>query len=242
MDIKPFPLTTISAKNLGSLAMPDRCNRCAWLKVRLGFKTPWSSFPGIFGSIDSYSKQVTEVHMRERTVPPTWLQPFGDIRGQLPCPHWSKFSATDPATGIAVRGTPDERFLMADGTVAILDYKTSRFARDKVDTLMPMYRVQLAAYRWITLELEQRETSVTGLVYYSPPSKGDGTGFSMDSILADGFSMRFTANILPVQTDLQEVSTLIRYAKNLADTTVPPEGRLGCPDCAQVNQIIELVG
>ena len=49
----------ISAKNLGQLVLDDFCPRCFWLKLKLGFKLPFQIFPGIFSTIDSYSKKIT---------------------------------------------------------------------------------------------------------------------------------------------------------------------------------------
>ena len=46
----------ISAKNLGSLALPDCCKKCFYIKLKLKNKLHWQIFPGIFSSIDSYSK------------------------------------------------------------------------------------------------------------------------------------------------------------------------------------------
>ncbi len=46
----------ISAKNLGYTALADFCPRCYWLRIRLSHKLPYSTFPGIFSSIDAYTK------------------------------------------------------------------------------------------------------------------------------------------------------------------------------------------
>ena len=46
-----------SAKNLGELALPDSCPRCFWLKLRAR-QLPFQIFPGIFSSIDAYTKRV----------------------------------------------------------------------------------------------------------------------------------------------------------------------------------------
>ena len=47
----------ISAKNLGGLAKPDFYPRCFWLKSRAR-QLPFQIFPGIFSSIDAYTKRV----------------------------------------------------------------------------------------------------------------------------------------------------------------------------------------
>lgn len=231
-----FELKTISVKNLASLAMPDACERCFWIKVRTGFKTPWSIFPGVFGDLDSYSKRVTEVWLKTHPgVLPPWLAALGlgDGIEQLPCPHWSKFSAQH-SSGVTVRGTPDERLLLRDGTVVILDYKTSRFNTGKVDTLLPLYATQLTGYAWLTKKLENRETSSTFLMYYSPP---DSTYAITDRDIEEtGFRMTFTGNTVPVKVDIDAFENLIRRAKGIAAMPEPPNS-CGCKDCLLLDDI-----
>ncbi|MEK7873958.1 MAG: hypothetical protein AAB502_08910, partial [Chloroflexota bacterium] len=52
----------ISAKNLGGFAGPDACERCLW--IGLHGKLPYQIFPGIFRSIDSYTKKVVHGFFR----------------------------------------------------------------------------------------------------------------------------------------------------------------------------------
>ena len=48
----------ISAKNLGAFALPGFCPRCFWLQLRVENRLPFQIFPGIFSSIDAYTKRV----------------------------------------------------------------------------------------------------------------------------------------------------------------------------------------
>ena len=59
---------TISATELGSYAGFRFCARCAWIRMHVK-ALPWQSFPGIFSSIDRYTKQVVVGHL-EREGPP----------------------------------------------------------------------------------------------------------------------------------------------------------------------------
>ena len=235
-----FGLTTISVKNLASLAMPGTCERCFWIKVRTCFKTPWSIFPGVFGDLDSYSKKVTEAWMKKHpgTLPP-WLTALslGDGIEQLPCPHWSKFSFTH-SSGITVRGTPDERLLLKDGTVVILDYKTAKFSPGKMDTLLPLYETQLTGYAWLTKKMENRETSSARLMYYSPP---DNTYAITDRDIEEiGFRMTFTGNSVPVGIDMDAFESLILRAQDIAAMPEPPNS-CGCKDCDLLRQIQDML-
>jgi hypothetical protein len=233
---QPFLLEHISAKNLGSLAMPDLCPRCFWTKARMGFKTPFGSFPSIFSHIDTYSKDITKAHLAaHQNIAPSWLMKFGSLQTQVPCPHWSKFAFRDPVSLILLRGSPDEMFRLADGTLGIFDYKTARFSEHQ-DELLPVYKVQLSVYRWLALKLGMGETSAAGLVYYEP----DTHGAAPDKITEGGFLMGFTAHILPIQTDLAQVESLLLEAKKLANATECPQSRKGCKDCEMVDHMLAL--
>ena len=53
-----MPELRISAKNLGVLALPGFCLRCFWLRIKARNCLPFQIFPGIFSSIDAYTKRV----------------------------------------------------------------------------------------------------------------------------------------------------------------------------------------
>lgn len=240
---QPFLLDHLSAKQLGELAMPDFCPKCYWMKARMKFQGPWSSFPSIFSHIDSYSKAITQAHMAAfNGAPPPWLMKFGKLSEQIVSPHWSKFSFQDPATGVVLRGSPDEMFRLEDNTIAILDYKTARFTEHQ-DNLLPIYKVQLGVYRWLALKNTAAfpaglgQTSVTGLLYYEPATHGA----TADMLRLDGFVMPFTANILPIQTDLAQVESLLVEAKRLVQLPEPPTGRAGCKNCQIIDHMKQLV-
>ncbi|MHA1973162.1 MAG: hypothetical protein ACTSW1_09225, partial [Candidatus Hodarchaeales archaeon] len=80
----------ISAKNLGQLALPNYCPRCFYIKLKLNNKLPWQIFPGIFSSIDSYSKKITWTYFEKYKKLPPWFS--GEFVKPIPVPHWSKFS------------------------------------------------------------------------------------------------------------------------------------------------------
>ena len=57
----------ISAKNLGVLSLPNFCPRCFWLKTHAK-QLPFQIFPGIFSSINAYTKRVVHVWRASRRV------------------------------------------------------------------------------------------------------------------------------------------------------------------------------
>jgi hypothetical protein len=138
----------ISAKNLGALAMEDFCPRCFWLKLKLENKLPFQIFPGIFSSIDSYTKNIVNGWFDNHGCCPSWLTELGDIKSYINPPHYSKFQFFDKTTNILLTGGPDAIFLKTDNSYIIADYKTARFTPTQ-DSLLPMYEIQLNSYALI---------------------------------------------------------------------------------------------
>ena len=226
----------ISAKNLGQLALPDFCPRCFWLKLKLQFKLPWQIFPGIFSTIDSFSKKVTWQYFDKFKRVPPWFDSFGQFTGLFPVPHWSQFFVDDSETGIRLTGVPDDIFAMADGRYFIWDYKTAKFTENQ-DALLPLYRVQLNGYALIFEKLGMGEVGGLGLCYYEP--QGDAPLGGLDAVLQeDGFTMPFTAHLKEVELEPEGiVRPLLADVRRYADMEDGPEGRDGCPDCAIFGQI-----
>ncbi|MBN1644072.1 MAG: hypothetical protein JW856_04575 [Dehalococcoidales bacterium] len=125
--------------------MPDFCPRCFWLKLRMDNKLPFQAFPGIFSSIDSYTKNIVCGWFDNYGSCPPWLKELGDIKGYITPPHHSKFQIVDEDSNVLLTGGPDAVFVKSDGSYIIADYKTARFTPAQ-DKLLPMYQVQLNSY------------------------------------------------------------------------------------------------
>ena len=120
----------ISAKALGDVAMPGFCPRCFWLKLRLK-QMPFQIFPGIFSSIDSYSKRIIHSWFDRYHQPPAWLSGLGALAGYVDPPHYSKFKIVNDEYNILLTGSPDGVFVREDGSHIIVDYKTSRHTKNQ---------------------------------------------------------------------------------------------------------------
>jgi len=128
----------ISAKSLGELALPDFCPRCFWIKLHTG-KLPFQIFPGIFSSIDSYTKKIVHCHFDNGKCFPHWLDDLGQLVAYKEPPHYSKFRMVDKDSNVALWGTPDAIFVKSDGSHVIVDYKTAKYTGAQ-DDLTPFYR------------------------------------------------------------------------------------------------------
>ena len=233
-------IVRISAKTLGVLALKDFCPRCFWLKLKMGFELPYQIFPGIFSSIDSYSKAVTWHYFNTYKRLPYWFEPLGEFTGLCPVPHHSEFNVVDKETGIRLTGVPDEIFIMANGKYFIIDYKTAKFT-DTQDELLPMYVVQLNSYAYIFEKLGIGRVAGLALCYYEPQS--DAPVENLAAVLSqDGFDMHFKAYLKKVELNPRKVvEPLFKVVKKYADMEKAPEGAGGCRDCQLVDSLIEWV-
>ena len=234
----------ISAKNLGSLAMPNCCKRCFWIKLKLHQKLPWQIFPGIFSSIDSYSKSITSTYFDKYKKLPPWFSPYGDFIKPVSVPHHNRFFIIDEKTNIRLTGVPDDIFLNADNSYSIIDYKTARYSKHQRDDLFPLYETQLNAYAYIGNRNGFSPVSSLLLCYYSPetfllaenPEKLD------EVLLEDGFYMPFMAHIKKVELKEEEiVEPLLEEVREIGEMKKAPESREGCEDCRRVEVVVGML-
>ncbi len=230
---------TISAKNLGALALRKFCPRCFWLKMRCDNKLPFQIFPGIFSSIDSYTKKVTNLHHQKLSVVPKWLADFGDLDKPVKTPHYTKFFVIDENTNVKLWGAPDEIIQKKDHSFVILDYKTARYTGTQ-DELLPMYEVQLNSYAFIGTRGDFKPVSALGLVYYEPLT--DLTLDQVENVMVDrGFNMEFKSNVHPITLDPEKIiPPLLRQVRAIFDSTKAPSRLNKCEDCAKLDRLVEL--
>jgi len=219
----------ISAKNLGSVAMPDFCPRCFWIKNNLK-KLPWQIFPGIFSSIDSYTKKMVHFVFDETGKPPVWLPEIKDSVKYLKVPWHTNFFRTDKKTGITVSGIMDDLFECKDGSRIIPDYKTAKFTKT-ADKLFPMYEAQLNFYAWIESGFGHIVRPDLPLIYCEPVTEP-----SPSLVNTNGFSMPFSVKTLLVKNNDQLVYDILSQAADIVFGPIP-EGREDCKDCAALENI-----
>jgi hypothetical protein len=229
----------ISAKDLGGLALPGFCPRCFWI-TRHVKRLPFQIFPGIFSSIDSYSKKITAGYYESHRELVHWFAEQGLAGRPVKVPHHSKFNILDEDTGVLLTGMPDEILRLTDGSFAILDYKTARFTGHQ-DSLMPMYTVQLNAYAFIGQRLEYHPVSRLMLIYYEPVT--DVTAREVDLLVHDhGFQMSFSGKPLDILLDAGSIPALLRKAREIIELPAAPAGTADCADCRAVDEIVAKLG
>ena len=230
----------ISAKNLGILALPDCCERCFWMRARLGWKSPWSIMPGIFSSIDGFSRRAILASYETNGHFPPWIAGrWAEVR-PLKSPHHSTFRLRDPETGVVLTGIPDLMLGLPNDRLAILDLKTARYSKHQ-DALLPMYQTQLNGYALIAEGLGMGTVEALGLIYGEPPPNNDNKG--LEALVSDqGFSMPFKTTAEPIALDRALIPPLLRRAKTLLEMENPPDGREGCNECRLVGEMARISG
>ena len=221
----------ISAKNLGYTALADFCPRCYWIKLRMGFSMPYFSFPGIFSSIDSYTKKCFHHIIDSKQIPP-WMSQAGEIVGYLPVPHHSKSAYFDEKSGITLTGVPDDIWVTADGSKVIPDAKTAMKTNTQ-DKLLPMYEIQMIVY---SILIDKAASLV--LVYMKPQTGGND---ALNGIVDCGFAMQFSGVVVPIENDKSKVRKALTLTREFFNLSSPPDGALGCKDCKLLGTVIELL-
>ncbi len=232
-------LFRISAKNLGSLALDDACDRCEWLKLKC--ELPYQSFPGVFSSIDSYTKKFVDNHFTKSGALPAWLSEIGKVKSCLPSLHHSKFNTAIPEYGILLTGAVDALFKFADGSLCIADYKTAKFTKNQ-DSLLPEYKVQLNGYAFIAEKIGLGSISKLALIYFQPETEQEHAADPSNS-RSRGFALGFSPHILPIEISPDKwLHPYLKKARTLFDLSSPPASRKDCEECSLLERLISLTG
>lgn len=203
-------------------------------------KLPFQIFPGIFSSIDSYTKKVTSAHFVRYHQLPSWLLKLGDLGVPVKVPHYSKFGVVDERSDILLRGTPDDIFESDDNSYFIVDYKTAKFTEAQ-DSLLPIYEVQLNAYAYIGNRQGFHPVSGIALVYMEPQT--NVTPEELEPFLREsGFLMGFAGHVLPLKLDSEErIPPLLEKVRKIYDLESPPPGKEECKDCKCLEELMVVV-
>lgn len=226
----------ISAKNLAQLNMPALCPRCTW--IRLHARLPYQIFPGIFSSIDAYTKRVIHGFFDRQDEPPGWLAALGELSGYVRPPHHSKFNRVDEINNILLTGSPDGVFVRPDGSHLIVDYKTSRYTKYQ-DRLYPLYEAQLNAYAFIGEERGMAPVSGLALLY-TEPLTDETASAARENQRQGGFAMGFAAKVVEVPLKPDMVPRLLAQARAIYDEPAPPDGLSDCDDCQLLDNLLTM--
>lgn len=237
----------ISAKNLGELRSPNFCQRCFWVKTHQK-QLPYRMFPGIFSSIDSYTKSIVEGYVSREGRLPDWLKDIGEVtkafRNAKEAMKSKKVSADTKFNtaykDILLTGVPDAIYQRPNGKIVIVDYKTARYTAGQ-DELLPIYEVQLNGYAYIAEKVGIKPVEGLYLIYFEPPERESHELIAKRYTTTEGFEMPFKPIVHEIKKDINGIETLMDEAYGIYSLSNPPKGLNGCKDCENADKLSSLL-
>lgn len=251
---------TISPRTLAEVALDSACPRCAWIKLHSDDLPFQMGLPGIFSSIDSFTKNAVRNHFDLYGRLPNWFPEVGEVAALVESKdlHYGRFFREDLEIGTRLRGTPDDILRMADGGTHIVDYKTARYTETQ-DALLPVYEVQLNGYAYIAEATGYGPVAHLSLIYFEPQTdlaSGASAGLMLEDaprpklVPSPGSTRRDRAGAwlefrarrkeIPLQGS-QGIRALLARARALFDRADPPDGKAGCENCRRLDELWKLL-
>jgi hypothetical protein len=228
----------VSPSKIGALAVPDACERCFWLLMRLKFRSPYNwPMPGVMFALDFHQKQLVRVTLGQKKTLPEFFGPFQDATELLEIESVSGFHK---GTGLTLFGKPDLVMMNAKGELSIIDNKTSK-KQPPEHPLTAKYVVQTNFYGYV---LEQSDpdmkVSKVGILNYefAPLSDKDILKNTED----DQCWTRFNPVVTEVDYDPEKIVVpVLGHVRDLMDQTSIPSGKDGCRDCKLLGSFHDLI-
>ncbi len=222
----------LSAKGLGD-ALPGACPRCLWVSLR--FDLTYQRFPGVFGTIDRFTKNVVHRALDDTGRLPPWFPEIGRVASYERDLSYKRFRVWHEDLGVDLAGSPDDVFRMDDGSLHIVDYKTARLTPGQSEYL-PIYEVQLNAYAYLAERIGLSPVRGLSLIYMEPNSERDAGSDA-------GPAMPFEAKRVPVELKPDAlIPPLLAAARSTYDLAQPPSPMEGCKDCVLLDQLLHGLG
>lgn len=197
----------------------DKCPRCYWLKLR-GIVSSGDVLPGVFRDIDRAQKAgITIEVIRDLGIPAVEFIAKEKVVSK-PAEHGGSL--------LAISGFTDRRVRLEDGTVGVLDYKTST---PRMDGMARFWRA-MSAYQYAIENCDNPETvTLLSLVVFSP----------------EGFRLRkenntqafYTGNLRrqDIEIDREKFAKFLEgVGKMVAMEEMPPSG--SCDVCRHVDAVV----
>lgn len=201
------------------------CPRCFYLDNKLGTKRP--SFPSfnLNIAVDELFKKEFDIHRATQTPHPIMTKyqieavPFQHKNIDIWRDPFVGIEYADQKTGFVVSGGVDDIWVGKDGSLIIVDYKST--SKDgSITTLSDspwdqQYTRQLGVYRWL-LEQNGFRVAETGYLVYANASK---------SLDAFDDKLIFETTLVPVPTKTEWITPVLLDIKACLDSdTIPPVG------------------
>ena len=208
-----------------SLNLFRECPHCFWMD-RHGKAAPAGMPMALHCTLDAIEKAYYDKH-RSAGLPPM-------LKGKIPVKLVSQDMAervrsylhwTDEETSAVLRGKMDDCFVDKDGTIVVMDNKTSA---GRVQEVYDSYAFQLDCYAFL-LEKNGHKVSKTGYIVFFVPDK--------NSDIEHG--VKFNAVAHEVALNPGRVLKVFRDAVKLVQKDKPPKHEDECEMCCWVKMMRE---
>ena len=201
-----------------------KCPRCFWLLKRHGIKQP-AGFPmTLHSAIDVLLKAEFDACRAKGELHPVLMRHgiqarlFGDTellrawRNNFQGLRWR-----DPSTGCTLYGAVDDILEFPDGTLAVVDYKSSGA---KAATIYPSYQLQMDVYTFLLQRLGYRTAPRAFFAFFM-------------AVKDAGFDGRlpFRGQVLDVETRPERVPALFQQAVAVGVSEASPPSGAQCDVC-----------
>ncbi len=241
VDKKPTNQQDVIRISAGSLGEVIGCPRCFYIKYKCK-KLPYQIFPGIFSSIDSFTKNVVIEYSKKYKKFPNWLQENVDHRILSNNVKSKMMKWVEPKTGILLTGVPDEVLELEDQTYSIVDHKTARLTDSQLKHI-GRYYTQLNVYSLLFEQLNNVKVSKLSLNYMEPDNKIDSIKVDTSIINHDpkGIYLRFDSKYHEVPKDYDKyIYSLLFKAKEILSGSVPQASEK-CKNCSALDNIFSFL-
>lgn len=207
------------------------CPRCFYLDNKLGTKRPGFPSFNLNIAVDELFKKEFDVHRAAQTPHPIMKKygieavPFAHPELDTWRENFVGIMHTDPNTGLCVSGAVDDIWVTKEGTLIIVDYKST--SKDgTIDALGDspwelQYTRQLGVYRWL-LEQHGFTVETTGYLVYANADK---------SLDAFDDKLIFETTLVPVQTETSWIEGALVDIKACLDAATLPKIGAQCEYC-----------
>ncbi len=229
-----------SSKTLGELAMPSFCPRCFWIRMKLGNRVPFRTPPpGIFSSIDSYTKRYIEKLLdlgRLANLIPELSNASKIVKAVLP-----EMRHDYPGGTAFLTGVPDAIFSNLDSSFTIADYKTARFTEAQ-RSMLPLYEVQVRAYAVLARSSGLKPLNALLLIYLEPLTGDESLSVELDAHPGHSgeISIRLQPFVHSIKQNEYEVFQLLEKADRLLQLPDPPDPNPYCQNCKEIDRLKNL--
>lgn len=207
------------------------CPRCFYLDNKLGTKRPGFPSFNLNIAVDELFKKEFDEHRKNNTPHPIMTKynidavPFAHKDLDIWRDPFVGIMHTHAPTGLVVSGGVDDIWVKPDGSLIIVDYKSTS-KEGRIDALGDspwevQYTRQLGVYRWL-LEHNGFTVNETGYLVYANADKS-----------LEGFNntLVFETTVVPVEADTTWIDATLQDIKGCLEAETLPKSGDACEFC-----------